>query len=152
MSICITLPQSDFHIKTEEWREVLEFNGRKVYDQCYDFLAGLQWNRGGVYTLNAEDNAILYVGRSVNLKQRLILHLVGNDTKSRTFKGEISSISGFYVDDIADQEIYEAYAIKTLLPKYNIAKTSKIRGNYGVAEPYHRVKSDGVGYSGVGQG
>ena len=130
LSIAITLPEFNFDINVEGWKNVQEHNNASVWQKCVESLSSIEDKAGGVYFLEGAEG-VLYIGRSVNLKERLVGHLVGNDRKSKTYKEHIAKVSGFYEDDIANQEIYEAYAIKTITPLHNKAKTTKVYGNYG---------------------
>ena len=125
------MPDEDFEVEVSSWRNVLEHNNASVWESCYKYLSEIKDGIGGVYYLKGSENQYLYIGRSVNVKERIISHLVGTSQATRKFKKDILYVSGFYVDDIADQEIYEAYAIKIFQPKYNKAKTPKVLGNYG---------------------
>jgi hypothetical protein len=82
----------------------------KIPDRC-----------GGVYLLYTKDMELLYVGRSVNLKSRLYSHVKGK-THTKDFFTLIAKIGIIKEQSIPDQEIYEAYAIKTLNPIFNKAK------------------------------
>ncbi|MCD9024385.1 nucleotide excision repair endonuclease [Cohnella silvisoli] len=130
MSILISLPDFDFSVDVRDWREVNSPNDKRVADRCYAALHLIVWKKGGVYLVYDDKERLIYIGRSLNVKRRLIEHLVGNDPRTREIKNSLYRVAGFYVDDIADQEIYEAYAIKTLSPLHNRAKTSKVAGNY----------------------
>ncbi|WP_412102525.1 GIY-YIG nuclease family protein [Paenibacillus alvei] len=105
-------------------------NCRNARSQCYEALSGIWWKRGGVYFLYAGEE-LLYIGRSINVKQRTLDHLMGSGGAiPKQLAGSITYVRGFYAYDVNDQEIYESYAIKTLKPKLNKAKTNQIRGNY----------------------
>ena len=131
MPIWIKLPPFQFDVDIIRGEDLEnEENPVALSTKYYQMLEPVKWKRGGVYFLYSKDGDLLYVGRSVNVKQRLIDHLMGGSGNTKQFSDEISNVKGFYVYDIADQEIYETYAIKTLRPKYNRAKTDKVRGNY----------------------
>lgn len=128
--IKIVLPKFSFEIDVSDWKVPNDRNCRSTSRQCYESLSGVWWKRGGVYFLYSGDE-LLYIGRSINVKQRVLNHLVGSgDAIPKQSVSDISHVRGFYVFDINDQEIYESYAIKTLKPRFNKAKTNLIRGNY----------------------
>lgn len=132
--INIELPDMDFSVDTSK----LNFKGdvgndRAARTEVYHHLEQIKWKKGGVYFIYT-NSLLLYVGRSINIKERLITHLTKNDPTTREQANYTTNVSGFYVWDIADQEIYETYAIKTLKPKLNKQKTHKIRRNYGAAD------------------
>lgn len=129
-TIRISLPKFSFEIDVSEWSAPDDSNCRSASQQCYESLSGIWWKRGGVYFLYSGDE-LLYIGRSINVKQRVLDHLMGSGGAiPKQFVSDISHVRGFYVFDINDQEIYESYAIKTLKPKFNKAKTNLVRGNY----------------------
>jgi excinuclease UvrABC nuclease subunit len=78
---------------------------------------------GGVYFLCSNDN-VLYIGRTVNLKQRIYEHIKGR-TNTEPFHKTINYISYFITEDIIDQEIYESHAIRIFNPPFNKSKTNK---------------------------
>jgi excinuclease UvrABC nuclease subunit len=108
-------------------------NSRSKSEEAYHALEGVRWKQGGVYFIY-RDGVLLYVGRSINLKQRLMSHVLRSSPATAEYVNEATNIKGFFVWDIADQEIYETYAIKTLKPKLNKQKTHKIKRNYGAAD------------------
>ena len=105
-------------------------NNRITRERCLAQLSSIEDCRGGVYILRGEEG-VLYIGRSVNLKDRISSHLIGIESRTHPFKRAIRSVEGFYENDVAYQEIYEAYAIRQFEPIHNKAKTNRIRGNYG---------------------
>lgn len=129
--IDITLPEFDFEISVRDWSisEGLQ-NCSLTSKKCYEMLDAIKWKKGGVYFLYQDDH-LLYVGRSINIKDRLINHLTLGTATTKKHIQYVTHVKGFLVWDIADQEIYETYAIKTLKPQLNKAKTHRIRGNYG---------------------
>lgn len=80
-----------------------------------------------------EDGPV-YVGRSVNMNQRITCHLTGNEATTSGAVGSISRVKGFFEPDVCNQEIYESYAIKIYKPFLNKAKTERVRNNYRSAK------------------
>lgn len=102
MTIKITLPPINYSIAT--W-ELVNYR---------DKLRGLS----GIYILKSEDNRILYVGKSTNLYARLKTHLKGKGTTADFFF-QIARIDVILVPALHELDIYETYAINTLMPSYN---------------------------------
>lgn len=146
--INIEIPDMDFDLKVGNWRDQMSASSLNEYDRCYAFLTEIKWKKGGVYLLHDPDGGLLYVGRSLNVKSRIITHISGKDPATKEPERSIDRVSGFYVSDVADQEIYEAYAIKTFRPALNRAKTERVAGNYG---SYHHVQIDRHGDGRYGQ-
>lgn len=133
--IKITLPKFDFDINVTGLDEP-DINNRATRSHFYGLLVDqIGWKKEGVYILYDSDGPI-YVGRSLNLNERVCSHLVGAEASTREHVRNVKSVKGFFVRDICDQEIYEAYAIKTMKPKLNKAKTERIRGNYRSAKAH----------------
>lgn len=130
--INIELPKMDFdfHITGES---APAGNHRPTYDKYYQALIShVPWKKGGVYFL-CTDAGPAYIGRSVNLNQRITCHLTGNEKTTSSISGSIIRVKGFFETEICNQEIYESYAIKVFQPLLNRAKTERIRNNYGAA-------------------
>lgn len=70
---------------------------------------------GGVYYLIDQEGLIVYVGRSINLINRLHTHL-----SSPRLGGLFDSIAIQYVKDIPTQNVIEAMAIAEFLPIENV--------------------------------
>ncbi|MCM3784380.1 GIY-YIG nuclease family protein [Neobacillus mesonae] len=127
--INIELPSFDFDFSVIGEEEPAG-NSRSKTDKYYDILQPhLPWKSEGVYFLCNEAGPF-YIGRSINLNQRVTVHLLGNERSTREYVGDALYVRGFFVQDICDQEIYEAFAIKTYNPICNRAKTERMRGNY----------------------
>jgi predicted GIY-YIG superfamily endonuclease len=77
---------------------------------------------GGIYYLYNCFKEVIYVGKATNLKNRLRSHLSGKSNTSLYFE-EFSYIRVYPISDPAERDIYETYAINTLKPKHNKAKT-----------------------------
>jgi excinuclease UvrABC nuclease subunit len=130
MSYVITLPPIDVSVDVSEWYVREWKNDVGLYRKCEQLLQDIPERRAGLYFLYAND-VLLYIGRSINLRQRIVDHLVRGDAKSKGYANDVTRVDCIFIEDICDQEIYEAYAIKIMKPVHNKAKTEKIRGNYG---------------------
>lgn len=132
--IRIELPEMDFDIPITG-ESAPAGNHKPTYDKYYQALvSGIPWKKGGVYFLCTDDGPV-YIGRSVNMNQRITCHLTGNEGTTSGLSGSISRVKGFFEPDICNQEIYESYAIKIYQPILNKAKTERVRNNYGAAKP-----------------
>lgn len=73
---------------------------------------------GGVYFLYNAEHELIYVGRSICIKKRLIEHFNGA-THTFGFYKEFAFFRFLYTDSRVEQKTYELYAINILKPKYN---------------------------------
>lgn len=81
-------------------------------------LSKIPLNTGGIYLLYDINNALLYIGRSIDLSKRVTSHLTGK-THTVGFYKEIKYFRFLPTNSKIEQKIYELYTINTLLPKYN---------------------------------
>lgn len=86
---------------------------------------------GGVYIFYNSFHEPLYVGISDSVAKRVPKHIkwgTGNPDLYHYFKeGKDGYVSVFYEDSKAYQEVYESYLIYRLNPRFNIAKTGRIK-------------------------
>jgi excinuclease UvrABC nuclease subunit len=76
-------------------------------------------NKSGLYFLYGDNEILLYLGKSVNLRRRVGTHLKF-DTYQRSVLGcTYNFIKIIYVDDPLHMELYETFAIHKLKPVYN---------------------------------
>ncbi|KOS00647.1 GIY-YIG nuclease family protein, partial [Paenibacillus polymyxa] len=76
--INITLPNFNFDIPVVGEADPAG-NDKSKTDKYYKILEPhLPWKKGGVYFLYTDDGPV-YIGRSVNLNQRVTIHLLGNE-------------------------------------------------------------------------
>lgn len=78
----------------------------------------IQNDTGGVYFFYDNQQELIYIGRSVNLKKRLIDHVKGI-THTVAFYKEFAYFRVLYTNNRVEQKIYELYAINSMKPKYN---------------------------------
>lgn len=102
----------------------------KEVKPAIDLLKGNgAFNRvGGVYVFYNEYEEPLYVGISDNVNRRVKAHLTGRGSKDlkRYNVGKLK-VAVFYESNVAYREIYESYLIETLQPRFNVAKTGRVR-------------------------
>ncbi len=74
----------------------------------------------GVYIFNKKNGIPLYVGRSINLKQRLKSYVNSKEPKAKALIKESSSLTVIKTKSLIDAVIKEANLIKKFEPKYNV--------------------------------
>lgn len=86
---------------------------------------------GGVYTFFNEHGEPLYVGISNSLAKRVPAHIrakAGNKDLYRYISsGKDVYVDVFYARDKQFQEVYESYLIHQLQPRFNVAKTGRVK-------------------------
>ncbi len=78
--------------------------------------------KSGIYLLYGEDKNLLYIGKAENLRDRVKVHVSGQDFSSRKFSRLIQSISCIFVSCPMERDIYETYMINVLKPTFNTKK------------------------------
>lgn len=84
--------------------------------------------KSGIYKIYNQDEKLMYVGQTENLRRRLYEHFTGKR------KGNfIEKVRFFYVD-FEDEfitksylDLYETYLIRKLKPRYNVHQTAPMR-------------------------
>jgi hypothetical protein len=100
-------------------------------------LERIPYGIGGLYTLYDKDFNIIYIGKSVNIFDRVRGHVCGK-THTKYFHKEISYICFFHTDSRTEQDIYETYLINIYRPKYNKDKV------YNETPSQNQLKSFGI--------
>jgi predicted GIY-YIG superfamily endonuclease len=72
----------------------------------------------GLYLLYSSENELLYIGKSVNLKSRIIKHFKGG-SNVEDYADEFKEIECYYIYDELEMDLSETFLINTLRPKYN---------------------------------
>src|SRR5258708_7459882 len=75
----------------------------------------------GVYRFENKDGEIIYIGKSINVRERVHSHIHVVGTKSQTITQEAVKISAIPVFSELEALLLEAELIKKHLPKYNSA-------------------------------
>lgn len=75
----------------------------------------------GVYIFRDTTGNVIYVGKSINIRERVISHLRAKGTKSVEIANAASSLSSIPVFSELEALLLEAELIKKHLPKYNSA-------------------------------
>lgn len=76
--------------------------------------------KAGVYVLMDKDKKEIYVGKSIDLSNRLNVHF--KRRKKEIMKPYVKYFKYFEVTNLVDLEIYETYLINLLQPPFNSSK------------------------------
>jgi hypothetical protein len=112
MAINITLPDNEQTLPFNE-----EGRWEAVISDC----------QGGIYVFKNDHGNVLYVGKTSDFKRRFREH-----RRSSSFAHLIHEVTIYSVDDPAERDIYETYAIKLFKPMYNVSKTYFHGEIYGI--------------------
>jgi len=107
----------------------LKVSTKRSYDE--NLVKDLPQACGVYYFFNA-DNVLIYVGKSINIKKRVISHLQKNDIKrSLNIQSELAYIKFELTGSELVALLLESDEIKQLKPKYNKAQR-KSKFNFGL--------------------
>ncbi len=96
-------------------------------------------NEVGVYFIYDSSDRLIYIGKSIHLKKRLIQHFRSTDYRELKIQREASRIAYELMGDETIALLHESDLIKLHLPKYNRAGR-KTKYTYGL---YTQVNEDG---------
>jgi len=112
----------------------------------------------GVYLMFDKDNNIIYIGKAINLKNRINSYFKNNkDEKVKSLVSNISNIDYIITDNEIEALILENTLIKKFKPKYNILlKDDKelpyikitVKDKYPKILPAKKILNDGSKYYG----
>lgn len=89
-------------------------------------------HRAGVYYLHDDTGKVIYIGKSINIHDRIISHLNSNTTKKAIeMKNQIADISFELTGNDLTAMLLESHEIKTQRPIYNKSQIRSIF-NYGL--------------------
>ncbi len=80
----------------------------------------------GVYYFYNENNTVIYVGKSINIRKRVMEHLANKQAKAQRMIASIHDISYEITGSELVALLHESQEIKTLKPSYNRAQKPKI--------------------------
>ena len=80
----------------------------------------------GVYYLHNSENEIIYIGKSNNIKKRVLSHLTGTQRKSIAIQAELSHITFSLTGGELVTLLKEQNEIKNIAPKFNRAMRFRI--------------------------
>lgn len=79
-------------------------------------------NKSGLYYFYGTNDELLYIGKAKNLRSRITTHINGASNLCRYSKN-IKRIEYSLIESALERELYETYAINTLMPILNLSKT-----------------------------
>ena len=83
----------------------------------------------GVYYMHREDGTIIYIGKSKNIKKRIIQHFTSDNRKSKKIQDEVYSVSYEKTGSDLIAQLKESEEIKINKPVYNRALRKTIYQN-----------------------
>ena len=85
-----------------------------------------------VYFFYDQDNTLLYIGKSVNIGERMKLHFSIKNTIENPWKHSINrkSIILYQCENPTDLELYETYFINKYLPLHNRDKVYRYKSTF----------------------
>lgn len=82
-----------------------------------------------------DDNELLYLGKTVDLSDRMSGHFKRKKSPTSVFRDEIKRVEVCQFENEADLNIMEVYLISTLKPKYNGSCSTNVLPTYSLPEP-----------------
>lgn len=76
----------------------------------------------GVYYFHNQKGEVIYVGKSINIKKRIMEHFTAKTKKAQRMCQEVHDITYQITGSELAALLFESHEIKTLLPKYNVAQ------------------------------
>lgn len=76
----------------------------------------------GVYYFHNKNGEVIYVGKSINIKKRIMEHFAATTRKAQKMCQEVHDITFEITGSELAALLYESHEIKTLIPKYNVAQ------------------------------
>lgn len=76
----------------------------------------------GVYYFHNKKGEVIYVGKSINIKKRIMEHFAATTRKAQKMCQEVHDITFEITGSELAALLYESHEIKTLVPKYNVAQ------------------------------
>jgi DNA polymerase-3 subunit epsilon len=76
----------------------------------------------GVYYFHNQNNEVIYVGKSINIKKRIMEHFAAKTAKAQKMQQAVHDITFQVTGSELAALLLESHEIKTLLPRYNVAQ------------------------------
>lgn len=92
-----------------------------TYKDSTKSTRSVKWSGNFVYFMYDGENNLLYIGKSINLYNRMYLHFNPYTLKKETWKYDVSYIKYYEYEQEKHMDFYEEYYINKLNPKYNIS-------------------------------
>ncbi len=105
--------------------QISDAHPNKVPPKFLDIIDSLPSELGVYYIHNAQ-NEIIYIGKSNNIKKRILNHLTTNSKKAQTIQKEMSSVSYAMVGSELVTLLKEQHEIKINSPKLNKAMKHRV--------------------------
>lgn len=112
--------------KTKEILNYLTKSKPKLNEKIINIIENLP-NECGVYYIHNSQNKIIYIGKSKNIKNRIIQHLTGKSTKSLNIQLETNSVTYDLCGNELISLLKEAEEIKLNKPKFNKKEKKEIK-------------------------
>ncbi|MGM0635015.1 MAG: exonuclease domain-containing protein [Bacteroidota bacterium] len=119
--------------------ENIKFQPSKSKDKKHIRLIESLPSKVGIYYFFNEDGAIIYIGKSKNIKNRANQHFTNDSPKSKKIQAEIESVEYELTGNELLALLKENQAIKKLKPKYNRALKRNIF-SHGL---FHKIDEKG---------
>ena len=111
--------------KNKEITSYLTKSKPKINEKIVNIIENLS-NDCGVYYIHNDQNKIIYIGKSKNIKKRISQHLTGKSRKSLNIQLEISSVSYELCGNELISLLKETEEIKIHKPKFNKKQKKEI--------------------------
>lgn len=82
----------------------------------------------GVYYFHNKVGDVIYVGKSINIKKRIMEHFANNTQKAQRMQKEVHEITYEITGSELVALLFESHEIKTIKPRYNSAQKPRSRG------------------------
>lgn len=76
----------------------------------------------GVYYFHNQKGEVIYVGKSINIKKRIMEHFASKTAKSQKMQQAVHDITFQVTGSELAALLFESHEIKTLIPQYNVAQ------------------------------
>jgi DNA polymerase-3 subunit epsilon len=76
----------------------------------------------GIYYFHNQNNEVIYVGKSINIKKRIMEHFAAKTAKAQKMQRDVHDITFEVTGSELAALLLESHEIKTLLPRYNTAQ------------------------------
>ncbi len=101
----------------------------------------------GIYYFHDENQDVIYVGKSINIKKRIMEHFANKTAKAQKMQEAVHDITFEVTGSELAALLLESHTIKTLLPRYNVAQIP-IKKSYCI---FHYQDEDGYQRLSVGK-
>ncbi len=82
----------------------------------------------GVYYFHNKSGEVIYVGKSINIKKRIMEHFANNTQKAQRMQKAVHDITYEITGSELTALLLESHEIKSIKPRYNVAQKPRSRG------------------------